>query len=202
MPAPRWGVYARDLDDVYLFPGDLVFVRSPSLLGKLIRFFTRGEGESPTETNHVAGVVEGGPAKNGASSAQIVEALWHVRRGALYDLYKDSDSELQVWRCGILGGDDAANVVVEVEKQVGEQYGVLKIVLQLGDSLLARALHKQDVYFFRAIGGLKSFPICSFLWARAYDVGARITFGVPVNAATPDDMLDWCVAHNSWWRVV
>jgi hypothetical protein len=172
-------------DPVRLQPADIFLTRSHTLLGGLIRFFTRAIGESRTKVNHVGVVVEGGDAR----TAVVVEALAFVRRHTLWSRYGGSRKfEVAVFRPRDLGAEDVRTIVASAEEDVGQSYGWLMVVAHLLDRLLFGA------YLFRRIIRADDYPICSWVVAWAYQKVGR-DFGVPAAAADPDDIWDHVRAH-------
>ncbi len=172
-------------DPAELQPADVILTRSKTLLGSLIRFFTRRFGESRTKVNHAGVVVEGGAAQ----SAVVVEALAFVRRQRLWARYGNSRRyEVSVFRPRDISGEDVAKIVGSAEKDVGQKYGWLMVAAHLLDWTLLGA------YVFRRLIRAEDYPICSWLVAWAYQKAGR-NFGVPPAAASPDDIWDYVRGH-------
>lgn len=166
-------------------PSDLIFYKSKSLLGRLIRFFTRGNREEKTFTNHVAGI-DIPPYK--------IEALWKVERRP-FNINTEID-EIEVWRNTKLGYVDKQDVAEAAYNYVGRQYGAFKIVTHMLDCLVVKFI-KHEFYFFRRLTLDDRYPICSWVWAFAYEkVG--YAFGVKPEYAQPDDMHDFVVSSSDW----
>lgn len=170
--------------------GDVVLTRGSSWISRSIRKFTRSKGESDTKVNHVGIVVEGGSAQN----AMLVEALGKgVKRGYLWR-YAGVSDEIAVFRRVGLSDDDRGLLMARTRAYEGRAYGYLKLVTQWLDWAVGNR------YIFRRLTRMDNFPICSWLVANAYeDIG--VSFGVPADAATPDDIWDHVVSSPEWEEV-
>jgi len=170
-------------------PGDLILCHSPGWLPAAIRWATRRRGEPITYANHTAGFVD---------SETIVEALWKVERKP----YRGSMPEPhQVWRRKDLTPTERLKVALCAEQYVGRQYGVLKLFAHLGDAVLEK-LFGRDVYIVRRLAFLDRYPICSWVWAWAYDKALNIRFrGLHPRFVTPDDMWDHVRENPGWVKV-
>jgi len=179
-------------DPVELQPADIFLSRSETLLGSLIRFFTRAFGESRTKVNHVGVVVEGGDAEH----AVVVEALAFVRKHRLWSRFGNSRRhQVAVFRAKGISAEDVTKIVQSAEDDVGQQYGWLMVVAHLLDYLLLGA------YVFRRLVRADDYPICSWVVAWAYQKTGR-NFGVPPGAASPDDIWDYVRAHPDAYEEV
>ncbi len=210
---------------IYARAGDVFFTHSDSLLGKAIRWAETDPGETNgTWANHAGVVVEDGwlgdpeaalsqeyLIKGYPMPAQVVEALWKTRRGPL-DISK---IEVRVFRpVPPLTAEELERFVRRAESFVGATYGWWKLLVQLADraifngrKILTTALYRDDR------------PICSYLAARVYafaesadrqmarfkkrnDVSRVFAFGMPPQAADPDEMLDYCLSNPEEWEEV
>ena len=173
-----------------LKPGDIFLTRGTSFISRAIRVFTRTFGESRTKINHVGLVV----AQGTAAQAQVVEALWRVVRRRLWDGYgPPSKDEVAVYRPINLTDEELAAIVAYAERQVGKQYGYLKIAAHLLDWGL------MGTYLFRRLTQSPDYPICSWLVAHAYASVSK-DFGVVPGAATPDDIWDFVTKESEKYR--
>jgi hypothetical protein len=201
-------------------PADLIFTHNESFLGRAIRWFTRHRGEGPTYANHVAGVIPRMHVKmicKRLAAAEeytkldklqwmllkhpgeywfVLEALWTVKISPLAG-YKD---EHQVYRHVGLMQTQRHNCCKEASKYYGRRYGVLKLGLHAGDAGLAK-IFGRDVYFFRRLARMDDYPICSWLWAWAYERGVKYEAWGESNAVSPDCMHDHVVKSEDWERV-
>ena len=178
--------------NLQLEPADILLARRRSFISRAIRFFTQSFGESRSEVSHVGIVVEGGPLEQ----AQIVEAAGRAKKRHLLPRYgKRSKTEVAFYRpLNLTSGQRAAIVAAAVE-YVGRDYSYFKIVLHLLDWIL------QGAYFFRRLGGIDDYPICSWVVAKSY-AKADKTFGVPPGAASPDDIWDFVTRHPQRYMMV
>ena len=214
------------MTQVYARAGDTGFTRSNTLLGKLIRYGETDKGEQePTWANHTFVVVAdgwiGAPESWAASGtgrvqqAVVIEALWHTRKGPL----KLNGTEVRVFRpIPAYDEHELARFVAEAETFVGDKYGWWKLAFQLADKtlfggkkVLTTTLH------------IKGRPTCPFPAAFANqmaqgkertlarvaahldrgDNGAAIyAFGVPPQAADPDEMMDYALDNPTEWQEV
>jgi hypothetical protein len=166
------------MSTVILQAGDIVFTRSPRLLGKLIRVCTRTFGEARTKVNHVGGIVKGGSITH----AVIVEALHKVVRRSLWVAYgPPSDDEVCVYRYKHITEEQRKIIVETRESYVGKDYGYLKLVTHFFDWMLLGS------YVFRRLTNDDNYPICSWTEEHAYRK-AGIDFG---KCASPDDIWDY-----------
>ena len=215
---------------LYARAGDTGFTRSNTLLGKLIRYGETDKGEQePTWANHTFVVVEDGwigavpesfrefdgGVELPLTQAVVIEALWKTRKGDL----KLNGTEVRVFRpVPAYDEHELARFVAEAETFVGDKYGWWKLGFQLADKVLFRgkkvlttALH------------IKGRPICSFLAGFVNQMAqgkertlARVTahldrgdngaaiyaFGMPPQAADPDEMMDYALANPTEWQEV
>ena len=172
------------ISNLVLEPADIFFTQGTHWVSKAIRWFSRSKDEKPTEANHVGAVVVNGPL----SQAKVVEALWKVRYGSLYEQYHDSNTKISIWRPKNIPKAEKFAIADEGLKYIGCKYGWWKILLH-------------------AIGlkrwcSFKKRPICSFLVGVMYDVKGY-TFGkTPNMALDPDDIHDFCVNNPDKYELV
>jgi hypothetical protein len=208
---------------IYAKAGDTGFTHSDTLLGKLIRWGERDQGEAASWANHTFVVVESGWIGPGCAcfpEAIVIEALWKTRRGTL----KLNGTKVRVFRpVPAYTPEELQRFIAEAETYVGAKYGWWKLGVQLADRMLFRGKKVLTTALF-----MKSRPICSFLAAfvnqaaenaqrkilRLKDAGPGVkpalaglpllfyAFGLPPQAADPDSMMDYCLAHPEWWREV
>jgi len=172
-------------------PADLIFERSRSVLGKLIRWAERARGEEPAWPNHVAGFV---------STASVCEALTRVKVRPWSEFVSEADAA-EVWRHVGLTPNQRIDIAQKALSYKGRKYGGLKLFAHLGDAFIGK-LFGRAPYLFRRLCRLDRYPICSWLWAWSY---ARIIggepFGVPSAQASPDNMHDHVRNSPDWIRV-
>lgn len=171
--------------------GSIFLSRADSFLGLAIRAFTRSDGEEPTRVNHTGGFIESGPA----DKIKVAEALRRIVIHSFWDKYADSGADVIVYEP--IGATEVQVAVVSerYRSMEGTVYGYGKILAQAIDHLLFK-----DKYRVRRWFGYERMPICSFLVGYAWQ--PYRSFGVPLNALTPDDIHDHCKAHPEEWRQV
>jgi len=171
-------------------PLDLFFTRSGSWLSRGILWATRDDGEPKTEASHVGGIVTAGYLNR----VVCVEALRRVERHRLWGKYGGSGQWMTIYRPLNIRDIDQDRIREDVEGHVGDRYGYAKIGLHLLRKLTG------DPSWLR-FSLLDDFPICSYLWATAFERWGY-DFGIKGRRATPDDMLDYCQAHPKRWKCV
>lgn len=166
-----------------LEPCDLFFTRGDTLLAYLIRRATRDRYEAPTWAGHVGCVVQAGDGLE----AICVEALNRVERHSLKSQYEGKAVEIRVFRPLCLNEEQKATIIRYLEQHVNDKYGYGKILLHG-----AHWITGWDWWLKMSV--LDKFPICSYLIAKGYGF-AGYYFGVEPGQASPDDMMDDCLAH-------
>jgi len=166
--------------DPALKAGDIVFTAGNSILSRLIRWASRGWGESKTKVNHIGVITTPGSLL----TADITEALWKVRTHNLYRRYSGGRNKVCIVRAVGIPPHILVKIAARAESYTGRKYGWWKLGLHFGDKLLG------GVYFFRRLSFLKKRPICSFVVAEAW-AHFGYTFGVPYGGAQPDDIWDF-----------
>ena len=169
---------------------DIFFTRGTGILSRLIRFFTRGIGESRTKVNHVGVVVEAGSIEK----AVVIEALSRVRRHRLVGQYGGTSHEVAVYRPMNVSQDEVNVIVAAAEYYESRRYGYFNLILHVLDWLLLGA------YVFRRLAGDR-YPICSWLVAHSFKK-ARLFFGVEAGEAQPDDIWDFAQQNPGRYREV
>ncbi len=59
-----------------------------------------------------------------------------------------------------------------------------------------------ETYALRRLCRVDLAPICSFVWAKAYAIGASYQFGGPADCLGPDTMRNWCSSLPHEWELV
>ena len=178
--------------DVILQPGDVFLTRGTSLLSRLIRICTRSFGEKRSKVNHVGIVVEAG----GIQDAVVVEALSKVKMHTLWMQYcPPKKDHVAVYRAKNVSLEEMEIIVATAKRQVNKTYGYGKIVAHFLDWCFS------GIYFFRWFARNGNYPICSWLVAHAYGE-AGFDFGVPREAANPDDIWDFVNEHPHYYEEI
>ena len=176
-----------------LKPGDLLLSRTSNWLSKAIRFF-EALHSGDARFSHSAMYVGHG---------LIIESLVRVR---INQITKYDGKEIVVWRLN--GYDDAKREAVAHYTLLlaGDSYGWLKIPLFALDSVSTAVLKcfnkDTQVYFFTRTFGIKSFRVCSILWAHAWKKIADHIFldkngkEVCPKCQTPDFQDDYMIINN------
>lgn len=158
-----------------LKPGDIIFVRSRSIVAPLIRLFTRNSGERRTRVNHVGIVID---------KFTFVEAVGTGVAHRRFDEPRWRDCDVAIYSNPWLSKFERTVLASRAMEYVGKKYGFGKILAHFGDWLLGGR------YVFRRLAGSDRYPICSWVVAQSYRrIGIR--FGVTANEAAPDDIWDW-----------
>jgi hypothetical protein len=194
--------------------GDIFLTASPSLLGRVIRFF-EARKDDPAEVNHSGLIVvsdrmylqrandeggEGYPVWESArstvllTSALSIEALARVRVGDFRSFYGgDCKDRVAIYRDTTLTLCDMHTIHVTAMNYRNDLYGGGKLLLHLGDWCLTK-LRNKETYVFRRLARMDKLPICSWIVAKAYAATGR-NFGVPAGVASPDDIYDFIIKH-------
>jgi len=181
-----------DETTLQLEPADILLARRRSFISRGIRFFTQSIGEPRSEVSHAGIVVKGGTIEQ----AEIVEAAGRAKKRHLLPRYgKRSKAEVAFYRPLNLSPEQQRAIVLAAEAYVGREYSYFKILLHLLDWVL------QGAYFFRRLGGIDDYPICSWVVAKAYAKAGK-TFGVAPGAASPDDLWDFVTRHPHRYMMV
>jgi len=169
--------------------GDVVCELGQSWLGRAICWFTRGWYEPTTWASHAGRMVD---------ATNIAEALWHFVIHAL-----DTGRRIKVWRRRQgLPTPVIACMRAKAAEYLGRDYGWWKNAAHAVDGFLERVTPFRHVYLFRRLVGMTDYPICSWEVAWTFDECVSYRFGVPPNAATPDDIADWCESHPDEWELI
>jgi len=169
-------------------PGDIGL--TPGLA--LVRFCQTAPGEPATRAGHVFGFV--GPG-------ETLEALWRVRVLP----WAGRRGPCEVWRRRGLSAAQRGAVAEAARAYAGRGYGWWKLAAHLADWFLAWALfglslgrRRGEAYVARRLLALERWPICSWVWARAYVRALGLSLGEPGGCATPDGMRDHFMADPAW----
>jgi hypothetical protein len=164
-------------------PGDIFLIASPTIMGRLIRFFTRSPGEPPTRVNHV-GLVVG----KMIDDAVIIEALTAGVKVGRISRYAGRKVKVAVYRPLNLTPSQIRKIMTRACASVGRGYGFLKVFVRVIDWIFGARGRISKVLF------LKSVEDCGWLVAHAY-LAAGKAFGLDAKAATPDDIWDFVTSE-------
>jgi len=189
-----------------LYPGDIFLSQSQDgKLGPIIRWF-QGRPGDPADFNHTGLVTRAGvlPSSNSLQHPVITEALWHVRRGSLWEFYGPPAGEkrpaLAIYRPYTLDSAACTRLAGRAEEYVGRRYAWWGLGLQGADWWLTKKAG-HEVYAFRHLD-LGNRVYCSQLVGRVY-AAEGLTFGVPEGAVpNPDDIEDYCRTHPNKYKLV
>jgi len=166
--------------------GDVVDELGQSWFGRTIQWFTRGRFEAKTWATHTGHMVD---------AEHIAEALWRFTIQPL-----DVTRKIKVWRHKPgLAESEQICIRQKALHWLGKAYGWWKNAAHALDGLLEKLTPFRHVYLFRRLIGMADYPICSWATAWSYEECCGLRFGVAPNAATPDDIADWCEAHPEEW---
>jgi len=171
-------------------PGDIIFCKSSSVLGWLIRWAERRRNEPKSYANHTAGI---------GSDKNVVEA---VSRVASTDwlAWTKKHKHFEVWRYKSFTPSQRIAVARAAEIYLDRKYGWWKLFIHLGDSIISKVTGK-DAFFFRRVLHVKKYPICSWVWAWAY-YRQGVFFGTDPAYADPDGQHDHVQASDDWKMVL
>jgi len=169
--------------------GDVVCELGQSFFGRAIRWFTRSWGEKGTWASHTGHMID---------DTHIAEALAKFTIQPL-----DVARRVKVWRLKV-GLSESEEICIRVKAQhwLGKSYGWWKNGAHAIDCLLEKITPFKHVYLFRRFIGVADYPICSWATGWTYDECVGYRFGVPPNAAAPDDIADWCETHPDDWELI
>lgn len=168
--------------------GDIIFVSGKSWFKNAIAWFSRSPGEEKTYAKHIAGI----------KTPDIVsEAVTKVKETPTNKWIRQN-KKFEVWRYKPLTEQDKEKIYNYIDNKKGSIYGGWKLFFFAGDFLLSKVFRHDNFYFFRRALFLEKFPICSWLWAYAYDtIGYRFDERDP-NSLDPDTMHDIVKVDTDW----
>ncbi|MBN8707222.1 MAG: hypothetical protein J0L62_15225 [Bacteroidetes bacterium] len=175
--------------DTTLQPCDIIHVRTNTLLGKLIRFFSKEKDGKPSWASHTAMVLE-----VEGNQVQIIEALATIKIHLLDDLIK-SGNGLKIDRISLgLTQGQQLMITTIARRYEGRKYGYPAIAAHFADWFLGGR------YLVRKWMKMENYPICSWLVAYSYMKGAGIRLTAYPEGAQPDDIMEFCES-NHWQRI-
>ena len=169
--------------------GDVVCELGQSWFGRAIRWFTRGAFEPRTWAAHTGHMVD---------ATNIAEAL---RKFTIRPL--DAGRKIKVWRYRP-GLAETVEICIRQKALhwLGKAYGWWKLAAHAADGLIEKLTPFPHVYLFRRLIGMADYPYCSWATGWTYEECVVYRFGVPPNAAAPDDIADWCESHPDEWELI
>jgi len=165
--------------------GDVVCEMGQTRLGRLIQWFTCGAYEAKTWASHAGRMID---------QENIAEALWSFTIRPL-----DPDRKVRVWRYRPGFPQPVQDcMVVRALHYKGRRYGWWKNAAHAVDGFLEKMLPVRRVYLFRRFIGVLVYPFCSWERSWAFALCEDLRIGCSPNAATPDDIADWCETSPDW----
>ena len=163
--------------------GDIILTRGPGFISRAIRRFGHEEGQEALVSH--AGIF--------ISPTFVIEALSRVKTNAFPEKFKDC--EYVILSSKNLSLEQRRILALIASNFSARSYGYLKIVGQMVDWMT------MSNWFSSRVLTWDRYPYCSFLVAEAYwSIGKN--FGVPSKSTTPDDILDFCMAHPEKYSIV
>jgi hypothetical protein len=178
--------------DVHFLPCDILFSRGEAFISKGIRFCTRSRGEERTIINHVGAIVTPGNAYR----AQLIEALWTVKKHTVWEGYGNSNDRVAVYRPMGLTIEQYGKIITSLNNKEGNWYGLHKIPLHFLDWLMFNGRNVT-----RKVARYLPLEECSGVVAGAWSDGG-LDFGVKPYSATPDDIWDFCVENPDKYQLI
>jgi len=174
-----------------LLDADVVLVQFDDFWGEAIQTATQQPGEGPTFAGHCEVVVR----ESGKPPLSVGATTTVTKIRPLASLLA-RPCVLAVVRYRPFLAPQRSVIASKARSYVGRVYGYPKLAAHFGDALISR-LFRRDVYFFRWLCRMDTYPICSWEVAFSYDaVGYQ--FGVRPNAAQPDDVADHAMGEAGW----
>jgi hypothetical protein len=176
-------------DPGLLQPGDIVQTQSGSIFSFPVRVLTTGRWERLSWSSHSALVIPPDPAP------RLIESVLRTRIRRILSWQRTKVKLIVHRRDPVLSTVEQDRVCAVAETHLGQWYGFGKIVCHALDGCLG------GVFLFRRLICSDCHPICSWLVANAYAEGhTGVIFDPSPAAASPDDIMDYCVAHD--WQLV
>lgn len=182
--------------------GDPVFSKSDGFFGKAIRWWQATADGEKSETNHVLGIIAGGPAQ----TAWCSEAVGHTRNVSFWRVY--ADMPIRVYRSRTWTLEQRLKIAAQWESAEGTGYAWLRMGPIMLDSVCGwfkRVVFRRrdDFYWFTQHAKITNFKVCSNLWAWGVEKSLGQQFGDRTwQAHTPDTLEDWMRAHPDEWELV
>ena len=165
--------------------GDIILTSGTGFISRAIRRFGK-EGDQEALVSH-AGIF--------ISPMFVIEALSRVVTTAFPRDFKEKGSQYIVLSPKNVPDEQRRILALIASNFSARSYGYAKILGQAVDWLTGTNWVTSRLLTW------DRYPYCSFLVAEAYrSVG--MDFGVPSKSTTPDDILDFCMAHPEKYGVV
>ncbi|KKL17977.1 hypothetical protein LCGC14_2480160, partial [marine sediment metagenome] len=165
--------------------GDIILTRGSGFISRAIRRFGHEEGQEALVSH--AGIF--------ISPMFVIEALSRVVTSAFPRDFKEKGSQYIVLSPKNVPDEQRRILALIASNFSARSYGYLKIVGQMVDWMI------MSNWFSSRVLTWDRYPYCSFLVAEAYrSIG--MDFGVPSKSTTPDDILDFCMAHPEKYGIV
>ena len=168
--------------------GDIIFVSGKSLFKNAIAWFETGPGEEKTYAKHIAGM---------KTNNIVIEALTNVKETNSNN-WIQKHKKFEVWRYKKLTEENKVKIFNYLDDKKGSIYGGWKLFFFAGDFLLSKIFRHDNFYLFRRVLFMENFPICSWLYAYAYDIIGYRFDGKNPNSLDPDTMHDIVKVDKNW----
>lgn len=164
--------------------GDLIFYNKKSIIGKLINKFQRFRGEPKTFASHVGGFISSNSILNVDMNTSIV------------DKSSIKNKNVKIYRNNNINDTQRNEIILFAIDYKNRSYGYFKLITHFLDWVLNRITNK-EIFFFRQLNMFNRYPICSWVWAFAYNkIGYN--FGMDPKFANPDNMHDFIINSVDW----
>ena len=180
--------------------GDIIlFAGRADWYGVLSGWLMRTRGEGLTYAVHTAQFLDADRYLELATVVKIRATGDILRPRQAHDTWQRRGFE--VWRCRVLTAEQRAAVTRQALAYVGARFGWAKVFTHVLDGLVSKVAGR-DVFLFRRLNHDTRYPLCSWVTAFAYDRALHYQFGVPPEAADPDEIGDWVNSHPAEWERV
>ena len=193
-------------------PGDVLFTRNETVLGRLIRWMTKVPGSPKSLTGHVCIFTVGD---------RVVEAYFPVTRASTWDWYQGHIAKNNIQWCVMRykpGLDEIKKVRLEswLEAKIGELYSLPELFGTMMLDAIMQKILRMPFCFFRILGRFCAETVCSGLVGKtccflgmmpdSIDVpymkrGVVETVPIPTDLVDPDELLDWQTYSSTWVQV-
>ncbi len=168
--------------DLILQPCDILLTRNDGVVGRLIRWGTRGRVQHAGLMVTPSACVEAVPPK--------------VLERDFLRAYQGTRTSVAIFRPLNLKDSQRDLIVAAARTYVGRPYGYAKIALHAADSILFGG-----AYCLRGLGSDRTGVDCDWVVSHAYRA-AGLDFGVPDKAADPGAIWTFCDGHPDIYRPI